>query len=462
MIYCATHIRALAGREGESIVKRLGSYAVTAAAALAGFALSIGVAAAAPAATSASPPNNFTADEQTPAAMAKPKAAFAGQTDAPARKSTTQLAVTTVTAGLASPWSLAFLPDGKMLVTESRGTMRIVTRDGVQSAVDGVPPVKVVAAQGLHDVVLDPDFSHNRLIYFSFFAPPSGEAAASWPNEFAYDRVFNVSVAERRRFRLGMEEVARARLSEDEKHLENVTIILEGAERRLAFAPDGTLYATGADRFRFYNSDLSGGRNGYESNLTIRENFAGRISRINTDGSIPKDNPFLDDPLVPPDVYAFGVRDPEGAAINPKTKELWEVEHGPAGGDELNVIRSGRDYGWPVISYGLQYTTGKPVGSRRTAMPGMEQPLYYWFPDVAPSGLLFYTGDRFPEWKGNLFVGSLAAHALIRLVIEGDRVVGEERLLAERNQRIRDVRQGPDGAIYLLTTDGSLLTLAHK
>jgi glucose/arabinose dehydrogenase len=443
-------------------MRRIDSYGVAAAAMVAGLALSMAVSAAAPTTAAASPPNNFTADEQTPAAMPKPKAAFAGQTDAPARKSTTQLSVTTVTAGLSSPWSLAFLPDGKMLVTENRGTMRIVTRDGVQSGVEGVPPVKAVAAQGLHDVVLDPDFAHNRLLYFSFFAPPSGEQGAFWPNEFAYDRVFNVSVAERRRSRLGMEQVARARLSEDETHLENVTIILEGAERRLAFAPDGTLYATGADRFRFYNSDLSGGRNGYETNLTVRKNFAGRISRINTDGTIPKDNPFLSDPLVPPDVYAFGVRDPEGAAINPKTKELWEVEHGPAGGDELNIIRSGRDYGWPVISYGLQYTTGKPVGSGRTAMTGMEQPIYYWFPDVAPSGLLFYTGDRFPEWKGNLFVGSLGDHALIRLVIEGERVVAEEHLLADRNQRIRDVRQGPDGAIYLLTTDGSLLTIVPK
>jgi glucose/arabinose dehydrogenase len=415
-----------------------------------------------PAAVSKAPPNNFTADEQTPAAMAKPRPAYPGQTEAPTRKSTTPFAVETVTTGLSSPWSLAFLPDGNMLVTEFKGSMRIVSKEGVQSVVDGVPPVKAIAAQGLHDVVLDPDFVHNRLIYFSFFAPPSGEAPASWPSEFFYDRVFNISVAERRRMRVGMEQVARARLSDDSRRLENVATILEGAERRLAFAPDGTLYATGADRFRFYNGDLSGGRESFESNLTIRKNFAGRISRINTDGTIPRDNPFLSDPLVPPDVYAFGVRDPEGAAINPKTGELWEVEHGPAGGDELNIIRSGRDYGWPVISYGRQYTTGKPVGSGLTAMAGMEQPIYYWFPDVAPSGLMFYTGDRFPEWKGNLFVGSLASRALIRLVVDKERVVGEERLLADRNQRVRDVRQGPDGAIYLLTSDGSLLRIVPR
>ena len=368
----------------------------------------------------------------------------------------------TVTTGLGAPWSLAFLPDGKMLVTELEGTLQLVTPEGVHSTIRGVPPVKVVAAQGLHDVVLDPDFAHNRLIYFAYFAPPPGEPAAHWPAEYMYDRVFNVSVAERRRMRLGMESVARARLSDDETRLENVAVILEGVERRLAFAPDGTLYATGADRFRFYNGDLSGGRNGYESNLAIRKNYAGRVSRINTDGSIPKDNPFLQDPLVPPDVFAFGVRDPEGAAINPQTGELWEVEHGPAGGDELNVIRSGRDYGWPVVSYGLQYTTGKPVGSGQTAKAGMEQPLYFWFPDIAPSGLMFYTGDRFPEWRGNLFIGSLGERAVVRLVLDGEHVVGEERLLGDRNQRIRDVRQGPDGLIYVLTGDGSLLRIVPK
>lgn len=421
-----------------------------------------GAAAAAAAPAPAAPPNNFTADEQTPDTLAKPTPAFPGQTGAPVKASVSKFAVEVAAGGLASPWSLAFLPDGKMLVTEVRGNMRIVNKDGVHTGVDGVPPVKNLAAQGLHDVVLDPDFAHNRLIYFSYFAPPSGEAAAYWPEPFAYDRVFNLSVADRRRMRLGMEQVARARLSEDETRLDHVAVILEGTERRLVFAPDGTLFATGADRFRFFNSDLSGGRSSYETDLTVRKNYAGRISRINTDGSIPKDNPFLNDPLVPPDVYAFGVRDPEGAAINPKTGELWEVEHGPAGGDEVNIIHSGRDYGWPVISYGRQYTTGKLVGSGLTAKPGMEQPIYYWFPDVAPSGLLFYTGDRFPEWKGNLFVGSLKGHSLIRLVLNGDRVVGEERLLADRNQRIRDVRQGPDGLIYLLTTDGFMLRLVPR
>ena len=373
------------------------------------------------------------------------------------------LSIETVARGLDHPWGLAFLPDGKMLVTEMKGTLRLVTKEGVHTSVEGVPPVKTVAAQGLHDIVLDPDFARNRLIYFCYFAPPPGEPAGFWPNTFAYDRVFNLSVAERRRLRLGMESVARARLSDDETRLENVAVILEGVERRLAFAPDGTLYATGADRFRFYNSDLSGGRSGYETNLTIRKNFAGRISRINTDGTLPKDNPFLDDPLVPPDVFAFGVRDPEGAAINPKTGELWEVEHGPAGGDELNVIRSGRDYGWPVISYGEDYS-GRPVGAGITAQAGLEQPVYYWDPVIAPSGMAFYDAGLFPAWKGSLFVGGLASTHLARLTLQGDRVVGEEWLLQDLGKRIRDVIVGPDGALWLLTDEanGQVLRIAPK
>ena len=392
------------------------------------------------------------------APLPKPRPAFAGQTDAPAPKTPSAYVVETIANKLNGPWSLAFLPNGKMLVTERNGSMRIVTKDGVHFPVAGVPPVKVVAAQSMHDVVLDPNFAKNRLLYFSYFAPPSGEPGGVWPNEYFYDQVVSKSVAERRTLRIGVERVARARLSDDERRLEDVTVILEGAERRLAFAPDGTLYVTSADRFRFYGGDLSGGEK-EETDLNVRKNFTGRVSRINTDGTIPKDNPFLAEPLVPPDTFSFGHRDPEGAAINPKTGELWTVEHGPRGGDELNIIRAGRDYGWPRISYGAQYD-GKPVGSGKTAMPGMEQPIYYWFPSIAPSGLLFYTGGLFPAWKGNLFVGALGGMHLARLILDGERVIGEEQLLTDQKQRIRDVRQGPDGAIYLLTDGGSLLRLA--
>jgi aldose sugar dehydrogenase len=400
----------------------------------------------------------------------KPKPAFPGQTDAPPpSKPSPQVNVEIVTARLTSPWSMALLPDGDFLVTESIGSMRIVKPDGVVSApLAGVPGVKVVAAQGLHDVVLDPGFAQNRLIYFCYFAPPRGEEPAIWPTEFFYQRVWTKSLAERRTMAIGVERMARARLSKDNKSLEDVEVLVEGAERRIVFAPDGTLYVTGADRFRLYDSKYDGVEHDFTDNPDIGRNFSGRVLRINRDGSIPKDNPWLSRATVAPETFAHGLRDPEGAAINPATGELWVTDHGPQGGDEIDIIRPGRNYGWPDVSYGVQYdfqrTDGRknvPVGNGATSMPGVEEPAYFWVPDIAPSGMLFYTGDRFPEWKGNLFVGALEGQALVRLVLKGDRIVAEERLLLDRKMRVRDVRQGPDGAIYLLSSAG-LLRLTPK
>lgn len=409
-----------------------------------------------------------------PAARAQtpqPKPAFPGQTKAPPpAKPSPAFTVETITGRIGGAWSLVFLPDGNFLVTEGSGTMRIVKPDGVVSApLAGVPPVKVIAAQGLHDVVLDPAFAQNRLLYFTYFAPPPGEDAALWPTEFFYEKVWTKSLAERRTMNLGMERVARARLSDDNKRLENVRVILNGGgERRLAWAPDGTLYVTGADRFRFYDSDLDGVEHDFTDNPDIRRNYSGRVSRINRDGSIPKDNPWLNRATVAPDTFAHGLRDPEGAAINPSTGELWVTDHGPQGGDEINIIRPRKDYGWPDVSYGVQYdvrrTDGRknvPVGNGATAMEGVEQPIYFWVPSIAPSGMMFYTGDQFPEWKGNLFVGALAGQQLVRLVLNGEHVIAEEKLLLDLKQRIRDVRQGPDGAVYLLTS-GGLLRLTPK
>ena len=401
-----------------------------------------------------------------------PKPAFPGQTKAPKPvKASPPFNVETITGRLSAPWSLQFLPDGNFLVTEGIGQMRIVRPDGVVSApIQGVPPVKVIAAQGLHDVVLDPRFAQNRLIYFTYFAPPRGEPAALWPTEFFYEHVWTKSLAERRTMNIGMERVARARLSEDDTRLENVRVLIDGAgERRLVFAPDGTLYITGADRFRFYDSDLDGVEHDFTADPDIRRNYTGRVSRINPDGSIPKDNPWLSRATVPPDTFAHGLRDPEGAAINPATGELWTTDHGPQGGDEINIIRARKDYGWPDVSYGRQYdvrrTDGQKnvkVGNGRTSMEGVEEPVYFWVPSIAPSGMMFYTGDLFPEWKGNLFVGALAGQQLVRLVLNSERVVAEEKLLLDLKQRIRDVRQGPDGSVYLLTTGGSLLHLTPK
>ncbi|MBV9400761.1 MAG: PQQ-dependent sugar dehydrogenase [Bryobacterales bacterium] len=393
-------------------------------------------------------------------APVKPKPAFPGQTDAPKpSKPSVPVKVESITNRLNSPWSVALLPGGNFLVTESIGLMRIVRPDGVVSTpLAGVPGVKVVAAQGLHDVVLDPNFAQNRLLYFTYFAPPRGEKPGLWPVEFFYQKVWTKPLAERRLTDVGTERVARARLSADETSLEDVQTLAEGAERRIVFAPDGTLYVTGADRFRFYDSKYDGVDHDFTDNPDIGRNFSGRVLRINRDGSIPKDNPWLSRATVAAETFAHGLRDPEGAAINPATGELWVTDHGPQGGDEINIIRAGKNYGWPDVSYGTQYdfqrTDGKknvPVGNGKHSMPGVEEPVYFWFPDIAPSGMMFYTGNLFPEWKNNLFVGGLDAQALMRLVLNGDKIAAEERLLSDRHQRVRDIRQAPDGSIYLLS-----------
>ncbi len=405
----------------------------------------------------------------TGAAAAQPKAsdypapqpAFPGQTHAPAPATRVTPHVEVLVHGtLALPWSLAFLPDGKMLVTEFTGNMRTIDARGVISTpIAGVPGVKAIGALGLHDVALDPDFSHNRLLYFTYFAPPPGEPPAIWPNEKT-----GVPLAERRRIPFGFERVARARLREDDLALEEVRTLLEGGvERRLVFARDGTLLIAGADRDRLYDS-TTGGPDHEIDNPDILRNLTGRVARINPDGTLPTDNPFLNDPTVLPETFSYGHRDPESLAINPATGEPWLAEHGPMGGDEINVVRAGRNYGWPNVSYGRQYN-GAPVARPATAKSGLtskagtEQPVYFWYPDVAPSGMMFYTGELFPAWKGNLFLGSLGESCLIRLVLQGEKVAAEEHLLTDRKQRIRDVRQGPDGAIYLLTDEGMLLRL---
>ncbi|RPH64276.1 MAG: PQQ-dependent sugar dehydrogenase, partial [Acidobacteria bacterium] len=351
-----------------------------------------------------------------------------------------------------------------LLVTQKAGTMRIVRPDGVVSApIAGVPGVKSVAAQGLHDVILDPEFARNRVLYFSYFAPPKGEAPATWPIEFFYERVWTKSLAERRTMALGSERVARARLSEDNTKLEDVEVLIEGAERNIVIARDGTLYVTGADRFRFYESDLDGVDHDFADNPDIRRNFSGRVIRINRNGSLPKDNPWLSRATVLPETFAHGFKDPEGAAIHPQTGELWAIDHGPQGGDEINIVRAGKDYGWPDVSYGKQYDARQSdgrknvsVGSGATSIKGVEEPIYYWVPSIAPSGMMFYTGDLFPEWKGNLFIGAMAGQHLVRLVLNGERVVAEEKLLTDRKERIRFVRQGPDGSIYVISGTGIL------
>jgi glucose/arabinose dehydrogenase len=337
------------------------------------------------------------------------------------------LSVVTVAKGLEHPWGLAFLPDGRMLVSERPGRLRLVDLDGrVSQPIAGVPRVYARGEGGLLDVALDPDFAANRLVYFAFAEPGAGGAATS---------------------------VARARLADD--RLEQLQVIfrqrpkVDGATHfgaRLLFLKDGTLIVTLGERdHRELIADL-------KSDL-------GKIVRINPDGTIPRDNPFVGRSDAAPEIYSLGHRNVQGAAIDPATGELWTGEHGARGGDEINIPKPGRNYGWDVISYGTEYS-GARIGVG-TAKPGLEQPIYYWDPSIAPSGMTFYTGDKFPAWRGNLFVAALKYRMLVRLEVEGRRVVSEERLLEGMGQRLRDVVQGPDGYLYLLTDedDGRILRL---
>ena len=320
--------------------------------------------------------------------------------------------------------------------------------------------MKSTAAQGLHDVVLDPDFSRNRILYFTYFAPPKGEAPATWPIEHFYEQVWTKPFAERRTMNLGTERVARARLSEDNSKLEDVDVLAEGVERNIVLAPDGTMFVLGADRFRFYDSDLDGVSHDFTDNPDIRRNFTGRAIRINRDGSIPKDNPWLTRATVPRETFAHGFKDPEGAAI---------IRRRASCGPSITVLRAatrstssgrGATTGGPTSPTGSSTTRDSRMAGRtcrlaaaRTSMKGVEEPIYFWVPSIAPSGMMFYTGDLFPDWKGNLFVGAMSAehgHHLVRLVLNGERVVAEEKLLAERKARIRFVRQAPDGSIYVI------------
>ena len=341
-------------------------------------------------------------------------------------------AVETVAKGLDHPWAVAFLPDGRMLVTERPGRMRIVAAEGKPSpALAGVPKVFAAGQGGLHDVVLDRAFAQNHTIYFCY-AEPVGAGART--------------------------ALARARLTDEgTPRLDAVEVIFhqEGPLSsgnhfgcRIVQAADDALFLTTGDHF--ITRDQA-------QNLA---NHIGKIVRIRSDGSVPPDNPFVGKGDAKPEIWSYGHRNAQGLALHPTSGKLWEHEHGPRGGDEINLVEKGKNYGWPVIGFGIDYSGAKIHASPRKA--GMEQPLWYWVPSIAPSGMAFYTGDKVPAWRGNLFVGALAGQLLARLELDGDKVVREERLLRELRERIRDVRQGPDGALWLLTdsSSGRLLRLA--
>ena len=381
--------------------------------------------------------------------------AFESQTRAPAPPQRSAYEVETLATGLVQPWALAFMPDGRMLVTERPGRVRVIELDGrLSEPIDGVPAVRDVRGRGMAGLALDPAFAENRLVYLSYYAPPDGEPGGPVSAD-DYNAWAALPAAERDANPFGFTRVARARLSEDERRLEDLEIILDAGGRRLRFAPDGTLFVTTWVHPAFPTSQETG----YDHPQQLSD-LGGKVLRVNPDGSIPSDNPHAGDDGARGEVYARGFRDPEGATFHPETGRLWTIENGPRGGDELNAIVRGGNHGYPTITYGTEYS-GDPVGDGLTAMDGMEQPVYYWNPSIAPSGLLFYSGDLFPEWRGSLFVGAMAGRSLRRLILDGERVTHEERLLVDLEQRIRDVRQGPEGALYILTSEeeGRLLRL---
>jgi len=365
-----------------------------------------------------------------------------GQTHAPVPARTETFTVETFAEGLTGAFSFHFLPDGRIIVGERGGHIKIVSRDGkISEPLGGLPEIFVGGPQGLFEVQPDKAFAANRTLYLTYTALPEGADRTKLPRL------------------AGLLMVASAKLSADEKKLEGLKVLLnaEGIAGRLAQSQDGTLLIC---------SSIPAGL-GIHSDDWMQpqqlDSLMGKVLRINADGSIPKDNPFVGRAGARPEIYASGIRDDQGIAIHPKTGKLWLSEHGPRGGDEINEIDRGKNFGFPIIGYGRDYS-GKPINGDKTAQGGLEQPVYFWTPDIAPSGIGFYTGRMFPSWDGNLFVAGLVSKNVVRLVLNGDRVVAEERLLTDLNTRIRGVTEGPDGALYVLTDGmgGKILRLVKK
>lgn len=361
-----------------------------------------------------------------------------GQTRAPGLAAGVAVDVLTVAVNLDKPWGMTFLPDGRLLVT-GRTTFRIISQDGAMSRpVRGAPEVDRGDQGGILDVVLDPGFAENRTIFFTFSEP--GEPP------------------------LTSTAVARARLVEGPEGplLEDLSVIYSQRPKldsrqhyggRILFDRAGHLFVTTGERYvpagRPQAQDLGSG--------------LGKVIRIRTDGSAPADNPFVGRADAAPEIWSYGHRNVQGAALDPATGELWTIEHGPRGGDELNLTRPGRNYGWPIVTYGIEYNRA-PIGDSISAAPGMEQPVYYWDPVIAPSGMAFYTSESTPAWRGSLFIAGLSGKHLARLTLQDGRVVGEERLLNELNLRLRDVEVDPAGNLWVLTdgNDAKLLKITPR
>ena len=360
-----------------------------------------------------------------------------GQTRAPHPAKSATYDVETVAEGLADAFCFDFLQDGRIIVGERAGRIRIVAKNGqVSEPLGGMPPDLWAHGQGLFEVRPDRAFASNRTIYLTYTVLPAGVHQAALPRS------------------PGVLMVASAKLSFDDRRLEGLKVLLnaEGTGGRLIQAPDGTLLVTST-----IPAGVGINAVDWPQPQHLTSNM-GKVLRINADGSIPKDNPFAGRADARPEIYALGIRDVQGVAIHPRTGMLWTSDHGPRGGDEINTIAKGKNYGFPVIGYGREYS-GKPINGDKTAQDGMEQPVYYYLPSIAPSGMEFYSAEAFPGWRGSLFVGSLAFRHLNRLVIRNGRIVHEERLLQNRGWRVRLVRQGPDGFLYVGTDEGLLVRL---
>lgn len=360
--------------------------------------------------------------------------AFPGQTRIGSVKTTTPYEGKILSSGLTKPWGITALPDGRLLITEKGGTMRIATTTGALSpAIAGLPAVNSSGQGGLLGVTTDPQFSNNRMVYWTFSENTSdGNLTA----------------------------VAKGRLSADESRIENASIIYRATPAyrgnlhygsRIVFDAAGNLYVSTGER-----SDIETRPQAQDVNSGL-----GKILRITKDGQPVSGNPFINRSGARPEIYSYGHRNVQGLAIHPQTGELWNSEMGPRGGDEINLIKPGLNYGWPTITYGIEYS-GEKVGAGITKQNGLEQPVYYWDPVLSPSGMTFYSGDNIPEWKNNLFIGGLSSKHIARIVIRDNKVVGEERLLANQGQRFRDVTQGKDGALYAVTDEGRLYRIGRK
>jgi aldose sugar dehydrogenase len=362
------------------------------------------------------------------------KPAFEGQTRIGSVKTKTAYEGKAISTELKSPWGIAVLPDGRLLITEKSGTMRIATTTGTLSAaLTGIPKVNPAGQGGLLGITPDPDFATNRMVYWVFSEEsPEGNLTA----------------------------VAKGKLSADEKSIEGATVIY-----RATPAYKGNLHYGG--RILFDKSGNLVVSTGERSDTVTRpqaqdlKSGLGKVVRITTDGKPANGNPFATNGNARPEIYSYGHRNVQGLAFHPETGDLWEHEFGPRGGDELNRIEPGKNYGWPTITYGLEYS-GAKVGEAQTQKDGLEQPVYYWDPVVSPSGMTFYNSDSIAEWKNNLFIGGLSSQHIVRLVIENNKVTGEERLLSNEGQRFRDVAQGKDGALYAVTDQGRLYRIFKK